>query len=251
MIKMGLLTGKSLTDFNLNTLKPIMNDANMFIMVAVIDARPEKSSFQKLKKNLRRRRGGYVIIMAIKSIFSKETGTATKTFCQKHAIDIIETKKPYAVNTIENIKKYDLDLLVLLGGYGIIRGPLLNITPLGVLSYHHGNMRTYRGMPPALWELYNNEKEMGVTVQILTPGLDCGTPLEEKTIEIKKEDTLKSLENRAYDRSTGMLHSAIKKIMDKNFEPEKIEEFGKVYTLPNLRQWITLQFKIAWRRLNR
>ena len=47
MIKMGLLTGKSLTDFNLNTLKPIMNDANMFIKVAVIDVRPEKSSFQK------------------------------------------------------------------------------------------------------------------------------------------------------------------------------------------------------------
>ncbi len=245
----GLLTAKGLTDFNRNALKPILQDPSLSIKVAIIDVRPEKSSYQKLKNNLRRGRGGYVLVMAVRSMISKDEDTDTKTYCDSHNIDVIETKKPYSSETIDKIKAYNLDILFLLGGYGIVKKPLLEVTPLGVLSYHHGNMRNYRGMPPALWELYNNEKEMGVTVQILTPGLDRGTPITEKNIEIKKGDNLKRLETRAYDQSAGMLHTAIKKISDKNFEAEKIESFGKVYTLPNLRQWIMLNLKIAWRKL--
>ncbi|MGB6153963.1 MAG: formyltransferase family protein, partial [Pricia sp.] len=179
----GLLTDKSLTDFNLNALKPILQDSSLSIKVALIDARPEKSSYQKLKKNLRRGRGGYVVIMAFKSLFSKEIDTDTKVFCKTHNIDVIETKKPYSQETLESIKAFNLDVLCLLGGYGIVKKQLLEITPMGVLSYHHGNMRTYRGMPPALWELYNNEEEMGVTVQILTSGLDCGTAIVEKVVK--------------------------------------------------------------------
>lgn len=39
-----------------------------------------------------------------------------------------------------------------------------------MLSYHHGDMRRYRGQPPGFWELYNGEREIGVTVQRLAAG---------------------------------------------------------------------------------
>jgi len=167
----------------------------------------------------------------------------------KNQIEIIETKTPYSDATINRIKKFELDALLLVGGFGIIKEVLLNTTPKGVLSYHHGNMRKYRGMPPALWELYNNENEMGVTVQVLAPGLDCGIPIEEKTIEIRKSDTLKKLQNRASEQSIDMLYKALKKLSDKEFVPEKIETFGEVYTLPNLKQWIILNVRILLKRL--
>ena len=104
-------------------------------------------------------------------------------------------------------------------------------------------------MPPALWEIYNNETEMGMTVQILTPGLDCGTPIEEKTIEIYAKDSFSSLETRAYKESEGMMYRALKKLNDPSFAPEKIDKFGEVYTLPNLTQWIVLNFRILKRKL--
>ena len=164
-------------------------------------------------------------------------------------IDVIETNEPYSQTTIEKIKEYDLDLLILTGGFRIIKKKILDITPLGVLSYHHGDMRKYRGMPPALWELYNNEKEMGVTVQVLSPGLDSGIPVEEKKIAISKKDTLKILQKRASDESVDMLYKALVKLSKKDYEPEKIDKFGKVYTLPNLRQWVVLNIRLLWRRL--
>lgn len=249
-MNIGLLTSNSLSEFRLNTLKPIIEDNNFSIKVAIIDNRPKKSLKQKLKKNIKRGRGGYILIMALQSIFSKKGKSInTKEFCSKNKIAVIETKEPYSPDIIESIKKFNLDLLILVGGYGIIKEPLLKVTPIGVLSYHHGNMRKYRGMPPALWELYNNEKEMGVTVQILSPGLDNGIPIEEKTIDIRKNDSLKKLQNRAFEQSVDMLYKALKNLSNKEFTPQRIDNFGKVYTLPNLKQWIILNIRLILRRL--
>lgn len=166
--------------------------------------------------------------MALQRIFLKKgLSINTKEFCNKKEISVIETQEPYSLYTIENIKKYNLDLLILVGGFGIVKESLLKVTPIGVLSYHHGNMRKYRGMPPAFWELYNNEKEMGVTVQILSLGLDNGIPIEEKTIEIRKNDSLKSLQNRAYKQSVNMLYNALKKFRTINSRPKKLIILGK------------------------
>jgi len=250
MIKIGLLTSSSISDFRFKTLKPILADNNFSIKVAIIDKRPKLTLKQKLKKNLKRGRGGYILIMALNSLFSKKRDyISTVEFCRNNHINIIETNDLYTRETIDKIKEYDLDLLILVGGFGIIKKILLEITPLGVLPYHHGDMRKYRGMPPGLWELYNNEEEMGVTVQILSPGLDCGIPIEEKKIRISKNDTLKTLQNKASIESIDMLYKALLKLSNKSYNPEKIEKFGRVYTLPNLHQWIVLHLRLLWRRL--
>jgi len=249
-MKIGLLTDSTISAFRLNTLKPILKDPAFSIRLAVIDDRPVDSAIKKLKKNIKRGRGGFVLIMALQKLFAKkENHIPTKAFCQDHGISVVRTLHPYAPETLEIIRQYDLDLLLLIGGYGIVKEPLLETTPLGVLSYHHGNMRTYRGMPPALWELYNGEQEMGITVQILAPGIDCGIPIEEKTIVIYPKDNLRQLEKRALRESEGMLYQALKKLADPDFKPQSIETLGKVYTLPNLKQWITLQLRIWSRKL--
>ncbi|MDG1328721.1 MAG: formyltransferase family protein [Flavobacteriaceae bacterium] len=249
-MKIGLLTSSEMSDFNLKTLKNIVTDSNFLIKVAIIDKRPKLSLKQKLIKNLKRGRGGYILVMAFQRFFSKKSySISTVEYCSNNHIEIIETKKPYSNTTIEKIKEYDLDVLILTGGFGIVKKKILNITTLGVLSYHHGDMRKYRGMPPAIWELYNNEEEMGVTVQILSEGLDSGIPIEEKKIKISKKDTLKKLQKRASDESIDMLYKAVLKLSKKDYKPIKIDKFGKVYSLPNFRQWIILKMKLLFRRL--
>jgi methionyl-tRNA formyltransferase len=249
-MKIGLLTNTELSEFRLNTLKPILRDNSFSIELAVIDDSPKKSIYQKIKKNLKKGRGGYIIIMAYQSLFAKkEIEISTENFCEENRISILKTKDIYSSETIDKIRSKNLDILLLIGGYGIIKEPLLTLTPFGILSYHHGNMRKFRGQPPALWELYNNETEMGITVQILVSGLDCGIPVEEKTIEIMKNDTLIRLQNRSMCESVNMMYEALKKLNSPGFIPLQIESFGRVYTIPNLRQFIILNLKILWRRL--
>lgn len=248
MTKIGLLTSQTLSDFNLEALKPILRDDNYSIKIALVDSTPKKSLKQKWKKNLKRGRGGYMFIMAIKAFLSKKKQSiSTEAFCINKNIPLLETTNPYSNEIIEKIKGLNLDILILLGGYGIIKKTLLEIPGIGVLSYHHGDMRKYRGMPPALWELYNNEEEMGITVQLLSTGLDRGIPVEEKFIKIVKNDNVKTLRNRAYFESTPMLYDALNKLSDKKFIPNEITKFGEVYTLPNFKQWVFLQVKMIKR----
>jgi methionyl-tRNA formyltransferase len=249
-MNIGLLTGERLPDFRLSTLKPILEDPAFAIRLAIMDVRPAKSTKAKLIKNFRRGRGGYMVVMALKRFFrKKENNLPVKQFCGQHGIAVIETSHPYAPSTLARIQEYQLDVLLLIGGFGIVGESLIKITPLGILSYHHGDMRKYRGMPPALWELYHNEAQMGVTVQLLAPGLDCGTPIEEKTVVIYPNDNLQQLEKRALQESADMMHLALQKLADPNFMPACIAHFGQVYTLPNLRQWISLQCRICWRKV--
>ena len=46
-----------------------------------------------------------------------------------------------------------------------------------------------------------------------------------------------------------LMHAALKKVADPGFTPRPLQELGPVYTLPNLRQWITLNARVANRRL--
>lgn len=250
-MKIGILTGKAISETNLQVINTITEDQNFNISLAVIDCRPQLSLKKRVLRNIKRGRGGYIFIMFFIKFFSnKGINFNTAEFCRSKGIEIIETNSPYSSETIERIREFELDILILVNGYGIIKKELLSITPLGVLSYHHGNMRKYRGMPPAFWELNNNEKEIGITVQKLEIGLDCGIPVVEKTVHIRKNETLRSLNQRIYKEGVDMMHIALKRLLDPDFKPEIIESFGKVYTLPNLRQWLFLQVKILFRKCN-
>lgn len=247
-MKVGILTSTTLTKFQKDFLIKILEDRNLSIDIALIDGRSKKSLKKKLKQNLKRGRGGYILIMGIRSLFKKK-GKAiyTEELCKNYSIPFYKTAKPYSKDTTSLIKNQNIDILVLVSGFGIIKEPLLSSCPKGILSYHHGDMRKYRGMPAGFWELFNNESTMGLTVQKIAKGLDCGAPIVEKTIPILKNDTLRSLKNRALYESIDMMHDALLKIKNKSYTVENINELGKVYTLPNLRQWLQLNLKTMFR----
>jgi folate-dependent phosphoribosylglycinamide formyltransferase PurN len=244
-MKIALLTSSSLNPFRIATLLPILRDSRFSVDSAIIDDRPGKSILEKTKRNLKKGRGGYVLIMAFQKVFGKkEPIVDTEKFCKDHGISIYRTSDIYSQAALDFIREKKFDILLLTGGYGILREPLLSVARHGILSYHHGDMRKYRGQPPAFWELYNGEKEMGVTVQILTAGLDCGIPVVEKTITINRGDTLKKLTEKAYSESIPMMYEALLKIEGGIQLPGKIENPGKIYTIPNLRQWMTMRCRM-------
>lgn len=238
----------TISDFRKNTLRSIIADPAFTVVMALIDDRPQASAWNRLKKNLRRGRGGYVVVMALRRLFAPAIPQEnSEDYCDRHDIAVYRTTSPYAEEALTTVVNSKLDVLVLVGGFGIVRKKMIEATPLGVLSYHHGDMRRYRGMPPAMWELYNGETEMGITVQLITPGLDNGRPIVEEVIGIERRDDVDRLTGRALKVSEPMLHAALRRLADPEFVAPEIVEFGDVYTLPNLRQWLTLQYRI-WKK---
>ena len=220
------------------------------IVGCVIDSQPRPSLMQRVRKNRSRGRGGYMLIMALRLLSrSRSSETDSGVLFKEMGVPIITTEDPYGEETCRRISALRPDVLLLLGGFGILKGPLLTVAPQGVLSYHHGDMRKYRGQPAAFWELYEGEGSIGATVQRLSSGIDCGEPIVERSFAIRETDTLGSLSHRIFEGSADMMFEAVQRLEDPSFRPEVIESFGRLYTLPNLRQWIVFQVRVGRRVL--
>lgn len=248
-MKIAILCGTGLDEFQQAVLKPIMNDASMEIVGAYIDGRPRPSLKKRLLKNLKRGRGGYMLVMLVKSRSAKKRPSVSSVDCfTSKQVPFLETQQPYAEEDIAQLQKWHPEVMVMLGGFGIVKEPLLSLAPQGILSYHHGDMRKYRGQPVGFWELYHHESQMGVTVQRLSTGVDKGTPIIERAVSIKKNDNVKTLCIRAMTSSIDMMHEALQRIGDPTFQPVTIHEYGPIYTLPNLRQYLRLQIQLLFRK---
>ena len=68
-----------------------------------------------------------------------------------------------------------LNLTVMIrAGSGILRGDILTAARYGILSFHHGDNRIFRGWPPGFWEVYQRWNKTGFVIQRLTETLDGG-----------------------------------------------------------------------------
>jgi len=71
-MKIGILAGKSLSEFNHKMLKPIISHKEFSVKLVVVDNRPQKTLREKFMKNLKRGRGGYIIVMGLQRLFSSD-----------------------------------------------------------------------------------------------------------------------------------------------------------------------------------
>lgn len=75
------------------------------------------------------------------------------------------------------------DLAVVDGTY-MLRESVFLLPRYGSINLHCGRLPDYRGAPPAFWELYNGEREVGVTVHRVTAKLDEGPILQQEHFPI-------------------------------------------------------------------
>jgi len=255
-LKIALLANPHFSDYSLRTIQTVLEDDSLNICACIIYNPPPKSTRKKLINSWKRGRRTSILVIIIELIIKKTKqlfGSKkskyynTKDFFKSRKTSVLVLKKLYTTESIESIRNLEADCLILFGYHGIVKTGIIELFPKGVLSYHYGNMRKYRGQPAAFWELYHHEKEMGVTVQKISPGIDNGEPIEEMTVQIKDTDTIHSLSHYIDIHSPAMLYNALKKIQN-NYQPEKIE-YGPLYTVPNLFQWLWVQIILPIRRI--
>lgn len=137
-------------------------------------------------------------------------------------------------------------------GFGVIKGDVLSAPKHGVVSFHHGNIREYRGGPPGFWEFLNGDPG-GVTLQQLTETLDGGRIVAFEPVEFDDCWTWRETNRRLFEASTGLLAEAVRRFSDPDFEPERVgdEELGPLYTFPRWRNYLRYLYRNNCGRLRR
>lgn len=243
------LCAPALSEFNVKVVETFFAASRHHVCGCLIDGRPPRVLRSRLWRNLRRGRGAYVAVMGVNALRRRRVPVVdADAFFASHGVRTTLSADPYR-SGMRAVAEWQPDVMLLLGGFGIVKEPLLSAAAHGVLSYHHGDLRRYRGMPPGFWELYNREAEMGITVQRIAAELDAGEPIVEKQICVRPADTLGSLQKRAFHESIEMALEAVDRLTDPDFRPSPVDQLGRVYTLPDLRRWLALHAMLAARRL--
>lgn len=125
-------------------------------------------------------------------------------------------------------------------GFGIIKGNALTAPKYGMLSYHHGDLREYRGRPAGFHEFTRREPTAGVTVQRLNESLDGGAIAAFTEVEIDDALSWSEVLDKLYQVSPTLLPMAVQNCVENTTTLSEPESVGELYTMPSNSQ--TLQY---------
>ena len=138
--------------------------------------------------------------------------------CRHNKIPTLFSKNVNSRSTIHWIKKLEPDVL-LSSGNQIFSKDLLCVPKIACLNRHTSLLPAYGGIYPIFWCMLNNEEKVGVSVHTMTPIIDAGIVLAQRSVPINPEDTFFSLYRRCFQLSPDIAIEAIQKAERGDFQP--------------------------------
>ena len=147
----------------------------------------------------------------------------------------------YSFSSADIAKIVEQDICILIRcGSGIHKGDILNCTKFGIISFHHGDNRKYRGGPTGFWEVFDGEEYTGFIIQKLTDELDGGHILMRGEFSTQNYYVANQME--LWRKSTAFLIRTLEKIATagafQDFD-ESQPYSRRVYKYPNFSNLLT------------
>jgi methionyl-tRNA formyltransferase len=120
-----------------------------------------------------------------------------RQLCRAYGIPFRVIGNPNDETYEKEMRGRSADLLVSVACPYILKKPVLSAAPLGCINIHHAPLPRYRGMMPTFWQLFNGEREVGVTVHYVTEKIDVGEPLLQEMLTVQSGESLDALIRRS------------------------------------------------------
>lgn len=119
-----------------------------------------------------------------------------KVRAEQLGLSLAQPEELYTDDFINYLKTLSADLFVVVSYGKILKKNILEIPSLYCINLHASLLPKYRGAAPINWAILNGESETGVTVIKMNEQMDAGDILRQRKIDILKEDTSISLEEK-------------------------------------------------------
>lgn len=142
---------------------------------------------------------GHEVVLAVtqpdkpKGRGGKMQFTPVKETAMKYDIPVFQPKKVREPACIEELRKYNADVMVVVAFGQILPKEILEMTPYGCINVHASLLPKYRGAAPIQWAVINGEEVSGVTTMQMNEGLDTGDMIMKTEIVLDKKETGGSL----------------------------------------------------------
>lgn len=113
-----------------------------------------------------------------------------------HGIPVFQPKRVRNPECIEELKKYQADVMVVIAFGQILPKEILEMTTYGCINVHASLLPKYRGAAPIQWAVINGERVSGVTTMQMDEGLDTGDMIQKTEIVLDEKETGGSLHDK-------------------------------------------------------
>ena len=133
-------------------------------------------------------------------------------------IDTIDPTDINAPQTLEIIKSYNPDVIILSGYTQIVKEDFISIANKITINLHGGKLPEYRGSAPLNWMLINDEQSIGISIIEVAPGIDTGDILCREEFSIDDNDSITTIVDNTLKLFPNMLEKVLYQIKNNTLE---------------------------------
>jgi len=150
-----------------------------------------------------------------------------ETFAKKHHIHVYSPKTVSSI--IDDLKKYNAPLAVLVAYGKIIPEKVISLFPRGIVNVHPSLLPLHRGPTPIESTILGGDKKTGVSIMQLVKEMDAGPVYAQKSIELKDTISKQDLCDQLSEMGAKLLLDCLPKIIDNSLEPINQDERNATY----------------------
>jgi methionyl-tRNA formyltransferase len=148
------------------------------------------------------------------------TPSKVKEFAQDHCIEVFHTEKREE-RYKEALKKFKPELIVCKAFGEIVPEFFLEYPKYKAINVHFSILPKYRGAVPIQKAILDGEKETGISIMLMSAGMDEGDVLKIFKEAIHDTDTNLSLRKRLVDKSADILGDVLEDWINGKISPTK------------------------------
>ena len=145
--------------------------------------------------------------------------TPVKECAMKYNIPVYQPKRVREPECMEELRKYDADIMVVVAFGQILPKEILEMCPYGCVNVHASLLPKYRGSAPIQWAIIDGEEVTGVTTQQMNEGIDTGDILLKTEIAIDAKETGGSLFDKLAVAGASLCVETLKGLEEKTITP--------------------------------
>jgi len=173
------------------------------------------------------------ILVHLPDAFRKNGGFNLAQLCGNYRIPVIYESRINSNDFLEKVKGMDIDLIISVAAPVIFKKDIIQLPKYGCINIHHAPLPKYRGMMPNFWQMYHDEKRVGMTIHEINPKIDDGRIILQKEVDIDQRETLDALIKRTKRIGAHLMIEAIEMIRSGNVKYlENRADEGTYFSFP-------------------
>lgn len=181
---------------------------------------------------------------------------AVRKVAEDHNVPVYSVSNFHSETSISLLRDARADLGVVLGT-NILKQSVFKVPKLGSINLHQGLAPYYRGCPAVFWELFNDEREVGLTIHFVESKVDTGEIILQRTVPLEYDYAygfdfdrfINDYRAELVGRCAQLVADAVKAIAEGTASPRPQDtSLGKRYRLPIKKEKDEMRRRLRLRR---